>query len=124
MKLPTLSKANAKAIKDLLLRLTFLICSGTLFLLFAYYIPRNTRYEYTDTVNHTEKSHKTTDITENMCTLILENGMLVVYSDDGKQRTVTDADTSSLTEYDIQLLSKGISACANEINEILGSLGS
>lgn len=121
MKLPTLSEASAKAIRIFIFRMIFLLFSGAIFLLLAYYIPRNTRYEYADTVKYTEKL---ADTTENRCTLVLEDEKLVVYSAGGSQRTVTNADISSLTEYDIQLLKKGISASANEINEILGSFGS
>ncbi len=123
MKIPQLPQSTAKAIKEFMLRTAFLLTSAAIFLLLVYYIPRNTRYEYTDAKTSSSSEKNVNSEKSELCTLILQNGNLVVYSADGK-RTVTDARTDSLTEYDIQLLSEGIHATEEEIYELLGTIES
>lgn len=123
MKNTSHAKASTKAIKVFLLRMSFLMCSAAIFMLLTYYIPQNTHYEYTDSKSSAAHGEAAATEYSNACTLVLENGKLVIYSADGR-RNVTDTDTESLTEYDIQLLSEGIHASYDEIYELLEAIGS
>ncbi len=122
MKRSFLSKFPKKAITDFLKKVTFLLCSASVFLLLGYYIPQNTEYEYTNTQKTSVLPQNISSSDETLCTLVLKNGNLVVCYDDGTTNNITQADTSVLTEYDKQLLSEGICATEQEIYELLEAL--
>ena len=105
----------------LLSHLTFLALSVLAFLLIAHYVSLNTEYEYTDIEKTSGTGEHITAADEPLYTLVLENDKLVIYSEDGSAEYV-DTDTRLLTEYDRELLGKGISAGIDEINNIIGSL--
>ena len=102
------------------------VCAAVLpvFAILQKYIPQNTTYEYTGPSKNPDKpqtvmqSNKDTSL----YTLRLENGEIGVYRSDGTLEYTAGIDPLLLTDYDRELLTSGICATRDEIDELIGEL--
>lgn len=105
-------------------RLMFCLVIVLAFIFFQHYISLNAEYEYTNAEKKVISSGTVTEKQYSLFTIRLENGLLSVYSPDASLKYTVEIDTSRLTEYDRELLSKGISASEEELFQLIGELNS
>ncbi|MBR3996486.1 MAG: hypothetical protein IKI97_14570 [Clostridia bacterium] len=124
MKKLFISKEHSVHFVLLFKRLLFCLAVVLAFMFFQHYISRNAEYEYTGTEKKVISSGTVAEKECSLYTLRLENGSLSVYAPDGSFEYTVDIDTELLTEYDRELLSKGISVAKDELSQLIGELDS